>query len=129
MNNVVEDTTKIIFIEDEYCDVSREYSKDMDYSYMYNYVKPCLLITKDNEEIKLDNFIIKDGIIIPGIRCEYINSYGDIGERDRKYILYISKSACPIKIKYSSGSGEGYKDSDFSSFEHKEYWVKYQVKI
>lgn len=124
----MEDTTKTIFIEDEYCVVSREYSKDIYYSYLYNYVKPSLLITKNNEEINLVNLINKDNIIVPGIRCEYINFYRGIGERDRKYILYISKSACPIKIKYSSGSGEGYKDSDFSAFEHREYWVKYQVE-
>ena len=127
INNVVEDPTKTIFINNEYCDTSVDYSKYTDYSYCYNYVKPSLLITKDNKEINLDGLIDKGGIIVPGVQCEYINSYGDIGERTRKYILYISKSACPIRIQYTSGSGEGYKDSNFSAFDHKEFWLNYQA--
>lgn len=117
-----------VYIQDEYCIRCRESSRDTSYSYFYEYTKPCLIETADKKSIPLDEilkFQEEGESLIHGVRAESHDSYSEAGVRTREYVLYITREACPLKIKYSSGSGEGYSDSEYWASERKEYWITY----
>ena len=117
-----------VFVSEEYCIHCREDSQDTKMSYSYQYTKPSLIVTADRQEIPADRILKADKSDMPlveGLRGEFRDSYQESGIRNREYLLYISREACPLKIKYSSGSGEGYNDSEYWSSDHKEYWISY----
>lgn len=122
---------QIVYVQGEYCTRCQEFSRDTGTSNYYNYTKPSLFITNDNHTVSANDIFNATGIehsAICGVKGEYYNTYPEQGVRNREYILHISEEACPLKVKYSLGSGESHKDSDFWSSDHKEYWVVYLRK-
>ncbi len=120
--------SKIVYVGEECCIKSREHSRSKSDYYFYEYTKPNLILTSDHRSIAAEEILESRGnceMTVRGLRGEakIISSWD--GEKSIEYTLYISKEACPLRIKYTYGSGEGYSDSDYWSSEYHEYWVSY----
>lgn len=128
VQSLLDSKKNIVYIEEEYCVCCQEFSRDTRSSYYYRYEKPACIVTADKRTLPADEILNPPAgrkALVKGLRGEYYDSYPEDGVRKREYILYISKEACPLKIKYSAGSGEGHKDSDYWSSDSDEYWVTY----
>jgi hypothetical protein len=119
---------EIIYITKEYLSICGEESLNTIDSYAYQYVKPTEIVTANHKIYAYDDVFLQlkqRDQLVEDLWVEYNDFRLCPNSRTRQHILHILPEACPLKIKYAAGSGEGYKNSEFWSSERREYWVLY----
>ena len=101
-------------------------------SYQYSYVLPHTIETCNGRQIHIDALPHNDLTgaiqIANGVTIHKKTHRPIYGTRETVYEIQIQPSACPIKILYHEGSGEGGAQTDYFESNNKSYWITYQSK-
>lgn len=124
-----EENESIIFVDGAYMDICEEASEETGYSYQYRYEKPDIIqeamgqIQEIGEVYHLGCKIEKE--IAAGIRLKSEELYNNFASKKRICLLFIAEEACPVRVRYISGEGGGYRDSGYNDSSRTEKWVTY----
>lgn len=100
-------------------------------AYHYSYCFPHAIETKEGNRIELDlarSKCLEPNEIVKGVTFHEKTRSPIYGTKEIQLKIQIDPSACPVKILYREGSGEGGEHGDFFESEVKTFWVHYKKR-